>query len=70
MNSLHRVVGLISRTTTTSPISHTRFNLPSILVNLMSTKSGNDEDKWNDAWESAWLPDDLTDKSEHHGREM
>ncbi|VVB16962.1 unnamed protein product [Arabis nemorensis] len=29
----------------------------------MSTKSRNDDDKWNDAWESAWLPEDLTDKS-------
>lgn len=66
MKSLHRVVGLIARTTKSpisSRISHSRSNLPSILVNLMSTKSRNDEDKWNDAWESAWLPDDLTDKS-------
>ncbi|XP_006291507.2 uncharacterized protein LOC17887294 [Capsella rubella] len=66
MNSLHRVVGLVTRTTRSpisSTISHSRSNLPSILVNLMSTKSRNDEDKWNDAWESAWLPDDLTDKS-------
>ncbi|CAL9248880.1 unnamed protein product [Arabidopsis halleri] len=65
MNSLHRVIGLITRATPNPislRISHTRLNLPSILVNLMSTKSGNDEDKWNDAWESAWLPDDLTDK--------
>lgn len=31
----------------------------------MSTKPRNDDDddKWNDAWESAWLPDDLTDKT-------
>ncbi|KFK33471.1 hypothetical protein AALP_AA5G017600 [Arabis alpina] len=29
----------------------------------MSTKSRNDDDKWNDAWESAWLPEDLTDKT-------
>lgn len=27
----------------------------------MSTKSGNDE--WNDAWEAAWLPDDLSGKN-------
>uniref|UniRef100_A0A1J3HWN1 Mucin-like protein n=1 Tax=Noccaea caerulescens TaxID=107243 RepID=A0A1J3HWN1_NOCCA len=67
MNSLHRVLGLITRTTTTYPISsrasHSRLNFQSILVDFMSTNSRNDEDKWNDAWESAWLPDDLTDKS-------
>ncbi|CAA7043846.1 unnamed protein product [Microthlaspi erraticum] len=67
MNSLHRIVGLISRTTTKFPISprvsHSRLNFQSILVDFMSTNSRNDEDKWNDAWESAWLPDDLTDKS-------
>lgn len=67
MNTLHRGVRLITRTTTTNPfssrVSQTRFNFQSILVDFMSTKSGNDEDKWNDAWESAWLPDDLTDKS-------
>lgn len=27
----------------------------------LSTKSGNDE--WNDAWEAAWLPDDLSGKN-------
>ncbi|KAF8117001.1 hypothetical protein N665_0012s0018 [Sinapis alba] len=68
MNSLHRVVGLITRTTIRYPISsrisHKRSNIPSTLADFMSTKSRNgDEDKWNDAWESAWLPDDLTDKT-------
>lgn len=66
MNPLHRVLGLITRTTANpiSPrVSLSRLNFPSILVDYMSTKSRNDEDKWNDAWESAWLPDDLTDKS-------
>uniref|UniRef100_A0A1J3CJG2 Mucin-like protein n=1 Tax=Noccaea caerulescens TaxID=107243 RepID=A0A1J3CJG2_NOCCA len=67
MNSLHRVLGLITRTTTTYPISsrasHSRLNFQSILVDFMSTNSRNGEDKWNDAWESAWLPDDLTHKS-------
>ncbi|XP_010449247.1 PREDICTED: uncharacterized protein LOC104731530 isoform X7 [Camelina sativa] len=54
----------IARSTTKNLISsHSSSNLPSILVNLMSTKPRIDEDKWNDAWESAWLPDDLTDKS-------
>ncbi|KAF7828071.1 uncharacterized protein G2W53_019235 [Senna tora] len=28
-----------------------------------SRRSGNGEDEWNDAWESAWLPEDLTPKS-------
>lgn len=59
---LHRVAKLITRTTPNpihSRVSHPRLNLP---FNLISSKSGNDEDKWNDAWESAWLPDDLTDK--------
>ncbi|KAJ0237977.1 Mucin-like protein [Hirschfeldia incana] len=66
MNSLNRIVGLITRATITHPISprvpHTTL-LPSILADSMSTKSRNDDDKWNDAWESAWLPDDLTDKA-------
>ncbi|KAL0692728.1 hypothetical protein Bca4012_059908 [Brassica carinata] len=64
MNSLHRIVGSIARTTTTHPISpRVPHTLPSILADFMSTKSRNDDDKWNDAWESAWLPDDLTDKT-------
>ncbi|KAL1218631.1 Protein GAMETE CELL DEFECTIVE 1 [Cardamine amara subsp. amara] len=63
MNHLHRIAKSITRATTNpipSRISHPRLNLP---FNLMSTKSGNGEDKWNDAWESAWLPDDLTGKT-------
>ncbi|CAH8355289.1 unnamed protein product [Eruca vesicaria subsp. sativa] len=61
MNSLHRIARSITHTIPSSRAPHT---LPSILTNFMSTKPPrNDEDKWNDAWESAWLPDDLTDKT-------
>ncbi|CAN6856810.1 unnamed protein product [Brassica oleracea] len=66
MNSLHRIVGSITRTTIAHPISsRVPHTLPSILADFMSTKPRNDDDddKWNDAWESAWLPDDLTDKT-------
>lgn len=65
MNSLHRIVGSIARTTIARPISSRvpRTLLPSILADSFSTKPRNDDDKWNDAWESAWLPDDLTDKT-------
>ncbi|CAN7044371.1 hypothetical protein IGI04_007946 [Brassica rapa subsp. trilocularis] len=66
MNSLHRIVGSITRATITHPISsRVPHTLPSILADFMSTKPRNDDDddKWNDAWESAWLPDDLTDKT-------
>ncbi|XP_010527891.1 PREDICTED: uncharacterized protein LOC104805152 [Tarenaya hassleriana] len=69
MTSLHRVVGSIARTRS-RPISsilwsgsQTHLNLPSSRFNSMSTKSRNGEDEWNDAWETAWLPDDLTEKN-------
>uniref|UniRef100_A0A803L1L6 Mucin-like protein n=1 Tax=Chenopodium quinoa TaxID=63459 RepID=A0A803L1L6_CHEQI len=29
----------------------------------LSTSSGNKTDEWNDAWETAWLPDDLAGKN-------
>ncbi|CAN8266703.1 unnamed protein product [Cochlearia groenlandica] len=63
MNSLHRMVKLMTITKSTYPVSSTISHIPLILFDSMSTKPRNgDEDKWNDAWESAWLPDDLTDK--------
>lgn len=42
------------------PKQHLTRSTATFFIKSLSTKNGDDE--WNDAWESAWLPDDLTPK--------
>lgn len=59
MHSLQRLAASITlRRATQIPISHLDLTT---LCNFLSTKNGDDE--WNDAWETAWLPEDLTTKN-------
>ncbi|XP_021722926.1 uncharacterized protein LOC110690410 [Chenopodium quinoa] len=51
-----------SSTTTTTLLRQLPFSLLHHCRHL-STSSGNKSDEWNDAWETAWLPDDLAGKN-------
>uniref|UniRef100_A0A7N0TRC4 Mucin-like protein n=1 Tax=Kalanchoe fedtschenkoi TaxID=63787 RepID=A0A7N0TRC4_KALFE len=59
----------LQRLTVASATLADRIRTPSFLVRRMSTKfnadrkSKNGDDEWNEAWETAWLPEDMKGKS-------
>ncbi|KDP41177.1 hypothetical protein JCGZ_15584 [Jatropha curcas] len=65
MHYLQRLAAITLRRA--SPINGLASAIPKMHLNSstpfnsLSTKIGDDE--WNDAWETAWLPEDLTDKN-------
>lgn len=60
MQALQRIVSKKSMTKTIRCYPM----IPSILIRALSTKPPKDGgEEWNDAWETAWLPEDLTPKN-------
>ncbi|XVF85952.1 hypothetical protein PTKIN_Ptkin17bG0158900 [Pterospermum kingtungense] len=61
MNSLNRIAKSFTKPT----INHTLHSNPTTLFRAFSSKTprNDKDDSWNDAWETAWLPDDVSPKS-------
>ncbi|KAJ4711310.1 Mucin-related protein [Melia azedarach] len=64
MQTLRRIVSIsITKPRTTTVLLKPHLN-PSILIKSLSTKPPkNGDEEWNDAWETAWLPEDLSPKN-------
>lgn len=62
MQTLRKITATVKQVTPNLRLQST-VKLPTTTRQLSSRNSRSGEDEWNEAWESAWLPQDLTPKA-------